>query len=79
MNAYERNENLYKWYRSKDGGNKIFYPNRPGHITNMVAMPVYGKTNEKNPLLQYQLTDWLELSLCHWILKFFQDYTNDDL
>ena len=35
------------------------YTNELGHMTNMAAMPIYGK-NLKNFLLQNQLTDDLE-------------------
>ena len=35
------------------------YTNELGHMTNNVAMPIYG-TNLKNLLLQNQLTDDLE-------------------
>ena len=35
------------------------YINELGHMTKMVAMPIYGKTFKK-PLLQHRLTDDLE-------------------
>ena len=35
------------------------HTNELGHMTNMAAMPIYGKTL-KNRLLQYQETDDLE-------------------
>ena len=44
--------------------------NELGHMTNMAAMPIYGK-NLKNLLLQNQLTDDLEtwyVALCMWVL-----------
>ena len=37
----------------------IIYTNELGHMTNMAAMPIYGK-NLKNLLLQNQITDDLE-------------------
>ena len=40
--------------------------NEVGHMTNMAALPIYGK-NLKNPLLQNELTDDLEtwyVALC---------------
>ena len=41
------------------------YPNRPSHMINMAAIPIYGKN-----LLA------LELGMYHWILEYFQDCTN---
>ena len=46
------------------------YTNEVGHMTNMAAMPIYGKTL-KNLLLQNQWTDDLELwyvALCMGVL-----------
>ena len=40
-------------------GMKI-YTNEVGLITNMAAMPIYGKNLKKTLLLQNQLTDYLE-------------------
>ena len=37
----------------KDGGTKVC-SNGPGHMTKMAAMPIYGKKNFKNLLLQNQ-------------------------
>ena len=36
------------------------YINELGHMTNMAAMPIYGKNLKKKLLLQNQLTDDLE-------------------
>ena len=48
--------------------------NGPGHMINMATMPILGKN-----LLPNQLTAGLEPGMCHWILKYYLDYTNDNL
>ena len=58
-----------------------------GHMTKMVAMPIYGKIPWKiffsrtiGPIAVKPMNQWLlKLCMCHWILEHYQDYTNDDL
>ena len=56
-------------------GNK-FYTNEMGHITKMTV--IYGKSL-KNLLLQNQWPDGLKTWCVALALKFYQDYSNDDL
>ena len=42
-----------------DGGTKV-YSNGPGHMTEMAAMPIYGKNLKKNLLIRNQKADDLE-------------------
>ena len=58
-------------------GKKV-YINGTGHITKMVAMPMYGKkplklffSRTKNPMI-------LTLGMYHWGLKLYKVYKNDD-
>ena len=45
-------------------------------MTKMAAMPMYGKNLKKKYLLWNQKADDLER---HWILEYYQVYSNDDL
>ena len=47
-------------------------------MTNMVAMPIYGKNLKKNLLLWNQKADDLESLYANGVLKFYQVYSNDD-
>ena len=59
-----------------DGG-KTVCSNIPGHMTNMLAMLVYGK-NLKNLLIRNQKFMTLKVGMRHRILKYYQVYSNDD-
>ena len=48
-----------------------------GHMTNMAAMPIYGK-NLKNLLLWDQKANDLETGMQHRVLKYYQVCSNDD-
>ena len=60
-----------------NGGMKIC-SNGPGHMTNMAAMPIYGK-NLKNLLLLNQTAMTLKVGMQHRVLKYYQVCPNDDL
>ena len=46
-----------------------------GHMTNMAAMPIYGK-NLKNLLLQNQYTHDLKLNMLHHVCEYYQSCSN---
>ena len=52
-----------------DGGMKM-YSNSPGQLTNLVAMPIYGK-NLKNLLLRNQKAMTLNVDMLHKLLKYY--------
>ena len=41
-------------------------------MTKMAAMSIYSKTSENKRLMT------LKLGMQHWVLKYYQDYSNDD-
>ena len=47
-------------------------------MTEMAAIPIYGK-NLKNLFLQNQRPITLKLGMLHWVLKYYQDCSNNDL
>ena len=58
------------------GGMKI-YSNGPGHMTNMAAMPIYGKNYKK----VFSGTEWpmtLNVGIQHRVLKYYQVCSNDN-
>ena len=50
--------------------------NSPGHMTNMAAMPVHGKSLYKSSSLE--AVNQLPQNL-HWVLEYFQDCSQNDL
>ena len=55
-----------------DGGTKV-WSNGPGHMTKMVAIPIYGKffSGTKRPMT-------LKVFMQHLVLKYYQICSNDD-
>ena len=47
-------------------------------MTNMAAMPIYGKNLKNNLLLWNQKGSDLESFMQHRVLEYFQVYSNDD-
>ena len=46
--------------------------NGPGHMTNMAAMPIYGKT------LKMFFSGKLKVGVQHWVLKYYPVCSYDD-
>ena len=61
-----------------DGGTKVC-SNVPGHMTKMVAMPIYGKNLKKSSSLEPKRPMTLKLGIQHWVLEYYQICSNDDL
>ena len=59
-----------------DRGIRI-YSNGLGHMTSMAAVFIYGKSL-KNLLLKNQRPMTFYVRMLHWILKYYQIYSNDD-
>ena len=53
------------------------YINELGHMTNMAAMPIYGK-NLKNFFSRTNRPMALKLSMYHCVWEFYQSYSNYD-
>ena len=51
--------------------------NGPGHMTNMAAMPIYGK-NLKNIYSGTKQPMTLKFGIQHWVLEYYQVCSNDD-
>ena len=51
------------------------YTNELGHMTNMAAMPIYGKNLKKSSSPEPMT---LKLSMCHRVWEYYQGYTNYD-
>ena len=52
--------------------------NHPGHMTNMATTPIYGKKPLKILFFRANQLMALKLSMKHWVLEYYQDYTYDD-
>ena len=57
-----------------DGGTKV-YSNGLGHMTKMVAMPIYGKHLKISSSPELMT---LKLGMQHWVLEYYQVCSNDD-
>ena len=60
-----------------DGGTKVC-PNRPGHMTKMATMHIYGKNLEKNFFSRTKRPMTLKLGIQHRVLEYYQVLSNDD-
>ena len=60
-----------------DGGTKVC-SNGPVHMTNVAAMPIYGKKNKKIFLSGTKKPMALKLGKQQWVLKYYQIYSNDN-
>ena len=58
-------------------GGKKFYINGSGHMTKMIAMPIYGK-NFKNFSYRFNCPMFIKLGMGHYVLKLYKVYINDD-
>ena len=60
-------------------GGKKFYINGSGHMTKMIALPIYGKNFKKSSptdlIVLYML---IKLGMGHYVLKLYKVYINDD-
>ena len=55
-----------------------FYTNEVGLITNMAAMPIYGKNLKKTFCSRINRPMTLKLSLLHHVWEYYQNYSNYD-
>ena len=55
----------------KDWGTKV-YSNRPGHMTKLAAMPIYGKNSKKIFFSRTKRLMTFILGLQHQVLKYYQ-------
>ena len=60
-----------------DGGMKV-YSNGPGHMTNMAAMPIYGKTLKKIFFSGTKQLMTLKVGMQHQVPEYYQVLSNDD-
>ena len=60
-----------------DGGMKVC-SNGPGHMTNMAAMPVYGKNHKKIFFSGTKQPMTLTVGMPHRVLKYYQVHSNDE-
>ena len=54
------------------------YTNEFGHMTNMAAMPIYGKNLNKNFFSRTNRPVTLKLSMYHCLCKYYQGCSNYD-
>ena len=47
-------------------------------MTNMAAMPIHGKNLKKSSSLEPKRPMTMKVCMQHWVLKYFQVYSNDD-
>ena len=52
--------------------------NDRGHMTKMAAMPIYGKNLKKIFFSGTKRPMTLKLGMQHWVLEYYQIYSNDD-
>ena len=53
------------------------WPNGPGHMNKMAAMPIYGKNLQKSFFTELSLMI-MKLGLEQYVLKLYKSYINDD-
>ena len=54
------------------------YSNGPGHKRKTALMPIYGTNVKKIFFYKTKRPRTLKLSMRHWVLKYYQVYSNDD-
>ena len=54
------------------------YTNEFGHMTNMAAMPIYGKNLKKTFFSRTNRPMTLKLSMQHCVWEYYQSYSNYD-
>ena len=59
-------------------GGKKFYINGSGHMTKMIAMPIYGKNIKKIFSYRFNCPMFIKLGMGHYVLKLYTVYINDD-
>ena len=64
-------------YSPWDEGMKVC-SNGLGHMTNLAAMPIYGKNNLKIFFSGTKKPMILKLCMQHWVLEYYQVCSNDD-
>ena len=52
------------------------YTNELGHMTNMAAMPIYGKNFTKTFFTRTNRPMTLKLCMKYWLCKYYQDCSN---
>ena len=60
-----------------DGETKV-WSNGLGHMTKMATMPIYGKNIKIYLLLNQKRPMTLKVGMQHWVLKYYQIYSNND-
>ena len=60
-----------------EGGTKVFI-NGPGHMTRIVAMPIYGKNLLKKFCYRTNSPMTMQLGMEHYVLKLYKVFMNDE-
>ena len=68
-----------KFHKKAYGNTRIkIYVNGLSHMAKMTTMPIYG-THLKIFFSCFNRRMALKLGMYHWVLQYYQDYSNDDL